>query len=63
MTFKDCWFKDADTPFSFKAIDNVTIENLYLGGKLVEYDSQIDLTVADSVKNLTLLANGKELKK
>ena len=63
VTFKDCWFKDADTPFSFKAIDNVTIENLYLGGKLVEYDSQIDLTVADSVKNLTLLANGKELKK
>ena len=41
----------------------MTIENLYLGGKLVEYDSQIDLTVADSVKNLTLLANGKELKK
>lgn len=63
VTFKDCWFKDADTPFSFKAIDNVTIENLYLGGKLVEYDSQIDLTVADSVKNLTLLANGNETQK
>ena len=63
VTFKDCWFKDADTPFSFKAIDNVTIENLYLGGKLVEYDSQIDLTVADSVKNFTFLANGENIKK
>ena len=56
VTFKDCWFKDADTPFSFKNIDNVTIDNLYLGGKLVEYDSQVDLTVADSVKNFTFLA-------
>ena len=63
VTFKDCWFKDADTPFSFKNIDNVTIDNLYLGGKLVEYDSQVDLTVADSVKNFTFLANGENIKK
>ena len=63
VTFKDCWFKDSDTPFSFKAIDNVTIDNLYLGGKLVEYDSQVDLTVADSVKNFTFLANGENIKK
>ena len=63
VTFKDCWFKDADTPFSFKSIDNVTIDNLYLGGKLVEYDSQVDLTVADSVKNFTFLANGENIKK
>ena len=63
VTFKDCWFKDADTPFSFKSIDNVTIDNLYLGGKLIEYDSQVDLTVADSVKNFTFLANGENIKK
>ena len=63
VTFKDCWFKDADTPFSFKSIDNVTIDNLYLGGELVEYDSQVDLTVADSVKNFTFLANGENIKK
>ena len=63
VTFKNCWFKDADTPFTFKGIDNVTIENLYLGGKLVEYDSQVDLTVADSVKNFTFLANGENIKK
>lgn len=63
VTFKECWFKDADTPFSFKNIDNVTIDNLYLGGKLVEYDSQVDLTVADSVKNFTFLANGENIKK
>ena len=63
VTFKDCWFKDADTPFSFKSIDNVTIDNLYLGGKLIEYDSQVDLTVADSVKNFTFLVNGENIKK
>ena len=30
ITLSNCWFKDADTPLSFKKIKNVTIEDLYL---------------------------------
>lgn len=62
VVFKNCWFKEAETPFSFKNIDNVTIEDLYLGGKLVEYSSQINLTLGEgdqAVDNFVFTANGR----
>lgn len=62
VVFKNCWFKEAETPFSFKSIQNVTIEDLYLGGKLVEYSSQINLTLGEgeeAVDNFVFTANGK----
>lgn len=59
VVLKDCWFNDADTPFEFRSIQNVTIENLHLAGKLVQYTSQVDLKVdKDSVGSFTFLANG-----
>ena len=41
VTVRDCWFNDADSPLEFRNIKNVTIENLHLGGKLIEYTSQL----------------------
>lgn len=61
ITLSNCWFKDPDTPFSFNSIQNATVEDLYLGGKLVEYTSQVNLTVDESVENFTFTANGKDL--
>ena len=60
----NCWFKDADTPFSFKKIKNVTIEDLYLGGRLIEYTSQVNLTLGEgdqAVDNFVFTANGESL--
>ena len=61
ITLSNCWFKNPDTPFSFNSIQNATVEDLYLGGKLVEYTSQVNLTVDESVENFTFTANGKDL--
>ena len=64
ITLSNCWFKDADTPLSFKKIKNVTIEDLYLGGKLIEYTSQVNLTLGEgdqAVDNFVFTANGESL--
>lgn len=65
VTLKNCWFKDAKTPVGFRKIQNVTIEDLYLGGKLVEYTSQVDLRLGEgkeAVDHFVFTANGEPVK-
>lgn len=62
VTIKDCWFNDADAPLSFRNIKNVTIENLHLGGKLIEYTSQLKELTVEDVDNFTFTANGEPIK-
>lgn len=65
VTLKNCWFKDADTPVEFRKIKNVLVEDLYVGGKLVEYTSQVNLKLGtgdQAVDHFTFLANGKPVK-
>lgn len=62
VTVRDCWFNDADSPLEFRNIKNVTIENLHLGGKLIEYTSQLSKLTVENVDNFTFTANGMPLK-
>ncbi len=59
VVLKNCWFKDATTPVAFKKINHVRVEDLYLGGELVRYTSQLDLTVGNDVGEFVFLADGK----
>lgn len=59
VTLKNCWFKDASTPVAFRKIDNVRVEDFYVGGELVKYTSQVNLSVGDDVGSFVFLANGK----
>ena len=65
VILRNCWFGDVDTPIGFKKIQNVTVEDLYLGGKLVEYTSQVNLTLGEgdqAVGSFTFLADGQPVK-
>lgn len=61
ILIKNCWFKDPTKKLSFDSIKNVTLENLYLNDKLVEYSSQANTEFGNNIGKLTFTANGKDV--
>ncbi len=63
VTVKNCWFKDPAQEFAFKNIKNLTLQDIYLGGKLVKYTSQMENLVMmdDTIDSKTFTANGENV--
>lgn len=62
VTVENCWFNDPSTSFDFASAKKVTVSDLYLGGELVRYNSQVRMNVASTVKEFIFLADGEPVK-
>ena len=62
VTVENCWFNDPSTSFDFASAEKVTVSDLYLGGELVRYNSQVRMNVAPTVREFIFLADGEPVR-
>jgi hypothetical protein len=60
VIIENCWFKDPARPFFFKNINNLTLKDLYMGGKLLTDVKQSPITF-EKIGNLTFTAKDKDV--
>lgn len=60
VLLENCWFKDPTRPFVFRNIENLTLKDIYVGGRLLTDTSQAPMTF-EKIGTLTFTANGKEV--
>ncbi|KAB7790354.1 family 43 glycosylhydrolase [Bifidobacterium leontopitheci] len=52
VTIDNTWFSNANAGFSMNNVTDATVNDLYVGGKQVQYTNQANFTKSDSVKAL-----------
>ena len=66
LTLENCWFSKQSSDFKFENIKNLIVKDLYVGGELVKYSSQVTTNFAAALENgsiekLTFTGNGTEV--
>jgi hypothetical protein len=57
VVIENCWFEDPTLPFVFRNVKNLTLKDIFAGGKLVTDIKQLPITL-ETIGQLTFTADG-----
>ena len=60
VTLDNCWFTNPNAMGTFQSITDFTVNNLYIGGELVQYSNQSNMRTSN-IGTFTFTANGKDV--